>query len=111
MGDDTMKKKLLVFVGIIGLILLVACGSGDNNNNNNATNDEAENNDVVTTEEVEELVKGNCTNCHGGEIDSVPGDHLSVADLKEVILEGTGDMPAIDVTDEEAQMIAEYLTE
>lgn len=96
-------KKWLIMIVVGAIIALGACGGGDENtapNNNNETN---------VSLDAEELIKNNCIDCHGGEVEKVPGSHLDLAELKEVILEGSGGMPAIDVSDEEAEAIASYL--
>lgn len=120
-----MKKLLMAF--LLGLSLfLVACGGDDGSQEPAETEDateteevEAEESEDEATDEgegeavsaVEELYEDSCASCHAGDFALTPGgEDFSVAELEEIILDGIGDMPAIDVSDEEATLIAEYLT-
>lgn|SRR5690625_1679853 len=96
-----MKKWITISLLSI-FITLGACGDIQEKNPPTPNND--------ASLAADELIKQNCIDCHGGATDEVPGSHLSLAQLKEVILEGKGNMPAIELTDEEAEAIAAYLT-
>lgn len=90
-------RGLLIVVFLSLLVIAAACAREDAGVN--------EGNSAV----VQELVKANCASCHGGSLDTVPGSHLSLTELEKLIVEGRGNMPAIDVTEKEARQIAEYL--
>ena len=97
-----MKKWLTVL--ILGLVLVLgACGGDDA---------EEAGDDEIDVAAAEELVKSNCASCHSGDFELVPGDYdLSLEEMEDIILNGVGEMPAIDVTDEEATLISKYLVD
>lgn len=117
-------KKWLVAI-ILGMSLVLgACGDGseDTTSESDTTepSEEADKNETTTEGEraenevatAEELVKSNCASCHSGDFELVAGESdLTVDEIEDIIKNGVGSMPAIDVTDEEATMIAEYLAQ
>lgn len=114
-----MKKWLMAtLLGV--LLVLGACGggNGDNDaaNNNAADNNNATNNESVDSAAGEEVFQKNCASCHGDDLsggvgpslEAVGADH-SVDDIKDIIENGQGSMPAglVDGDDEDA--VAEWL--
>jgi len=106
-----MKKWLLAIV--FGSVLVLGACGGDDGGGDGAGSDEAEAGESESVvADVEELVKDNCASCHSGDFELVPGDTgFSKDELVDIIKEGIGSMPAIDVSDDEATAIAEYLAD
>lgn len=118
-----MKRLLVMLLGLS--IVLGACNGG--------TEDLSENTDAVTEEEAEatenksdteeeegrleggtispeELIENSCAECHAGDFALNEGAYdMSLEEMEDIILNGIGTMPAIDVNDDEATAIAEYL--
>lgn len=109
-----MRKWLLAIV-FGSVLVLGACGGDDGGNEGDGGDDastEDEGASESVTAEVEELVKDNCASCHSGDFGLTPGDTgFSEDELVDIIKDGIGDMPAIDVSDDEATAIAEYLAD
>ena len=109
-----MKLKLLV--AIFGSVLMIAaCGGGDEE----VTETNEENGgEVVETQDAEKIVQGNCTSCHGGNLEgqgNFPnltdvGSRLSQEEILTVIQEGRGAMPANIIEGAEAEVVAEWLS-
>jgi cytochrome c551 len=109
-----MNKKLLAAV-FGSLLMLGACGGGDEDAA--PTNDE-NGGEVVKSEDAEKIVQGNCTSCHGGNLEgqgNFPalndvGSRLSEEEILEVIENGRGAMPAHIIEGAEAEVVAEWLS-
>lgn len=109
-----MKLKLLA--AIFGSVLMIAaCGGGDEE----ATVTNKKNGgEVVKTQDAEKIVQGNCTSCHGGNLEgqgNFPnltnvGSRLSQEEILKVIQEGRGAMPANIIEGAEAEVVAEWLS-
>ena len=70
------------------------------------------------TEEPDAMYEANCSACHGADLSGGMGpdltsveSSLSEDEISEIIINGRGDMPAIDVSPEEADAISEWLVE
>lgn len=97
-----MKKWLLAVV-LGSILVLGACGGGDSDDGGDSESVSAE---------TEELVKDNCASCHSGDFELVAGDTgYSADEIEDIIKDGIGGMPSIDVSDDEATAIAEYLAD
>ncbi|MGG0720453.1 cytochrome c551 [Robertmurraya massiliosenegalensis] len=104
-----MKKKLLALLMGTSLVL-AACGGGDDEATDTGGGETAS----VNAEQIYND-KG-CVACHGGDLTggvgpdlSVAGGHLTVDEIKDVIVNGRGAMAAQNVSDEEADALAEWL--
>jgi len=117
-------KKWLMAVIFATMLVLAACGGGANDGNNDngaADNNAADNNNSEETADSgdgEEVYKENCASCHGDDLsgnvgpalDNVGSDH-SVDDIKQVIEDGQGSMPAGIVSGDDEDAVAEWLAE
>ena len=112
-----MNKKLLA--AIFGsALMLAACGGGNDGDNEGAapTNDD-NGGEVTQSADAEKIVQGNCTSCHGGNLEgqgNFPalnnvGSRLSEDEILNVIENGRGGMPPNLIQGEEAQVVAEWL--
>src|SRR5699024_7570170 len=118
-----MKKWLMpvIFATMLGL---AACGGRANDVNNDTAgtdNKAADNNNAEETAgrgDGEEVYKENCASCHGDDLsvnvgpalDNVGSDH-SVDDIKKVIEDGQGSIPAAIVSGDDEDAVAEWLAE
>jgi cytochrome c551 len=94
----------------MGLAFAVGCGG------NSASNTAAAPAPVQTANG-EALFQQNCARCHGaqgrggaGPAPKLAGTAMDAASIKTVILNGKGRMPKIQVSDTDAQSIADYVT-
>lgn len=109
-----MKKWLgAVLLGV--LLVLGACGGGNDNGNANNGNDNAGDN-TVDASAAEDLFKKQCASCHGEDLSGGAGPSLetvgadkSAGDIKEIIEDGTGSMPAGLLSGDDAQTVADWL--
>jgi len=110
-GDFAVKKFLILVFGLS--LVLAACGGGGNDQESgtNGGTDQAEN-----TASAEDLIKQNCTSCHGQNLEGASGPSLqkvgskySKDEIKDIILNGKGAMPKGLLNDSEADVVAEWL--
>lgn len=122
-GDDKMflkKKWSITFIAMITAFFLAACGGTENANEDaeKADQNEPKTPEVEMTSSVEEVYNNNCTACHGEDLQGNVGPDISKAgskytkdEIKDIALNGIGDMPADLVQDEkDAELIAGYLS-
>lgn len=107
-----MKKKLLA--AVFGAVLVLgACGGGDK-----GSDKEESTGGDTTSVDAEAVVQASCISCHGGTeltggmgpaLDKI-GATMSEEEIKSVIVDGQGSMPAGIIKDEaEVQAVAEWL--
>lgn len=105
-----MKKWLMAFA-FGTLLVLGACGGGGSDDAGNGDDNEG-----ATADAGEEVYQQNCASCHGDDlsggagpdISAVGADH-SVDDIKDVIENGQGSMPAGIVSGDDEDAVAEWL--
>lgn len=123
-GVQKMKKAWLALLFGTALVL-GACGGGDD------TSDEGSSDSTTTTTEEtttdsgadtakgEELVKKNCTSCHGGNLEGMGntpalsdvGSRLSEEEILDVIVNGRNAMPKGLLTGDDAKAAAAWLAQ
>lgn len=94
---------------LLGVVLvLAACGGDSNDGNGNSTE----------VSQGETVYKQKCSGCHGGDLQGISGPALtdaganfSVEELEDIIKNGTGGMPPINLKDDERTAVAEWLAE
>jgi len=111
-----MKKKLLAV--LFGAVLVLgACGGGDSNGDNNKDgNDNGNNNAATNVSAAEEVYQNKCSGCHGADLGGVSGPglkeigaKLSAEEISDIIENGTGAMPAVNMSDEDREALSEWL--
>ncbi|GAB4072933.1 hypothetical protein GCM10028778_05990 [Barrientosiimonas marina] len=110
-----MKKWLMTMLFGAALVL-GACGGGGDGGNEESTGSNG--GGKVDANAAEKIFDSNCANCHGADLSgnvgpdltSVGSDH-SADDIKKIIHEGKGQMPPQDVSDEDAQTLADWLAQ
>ncbi|MBO8157621.1 MAG: cytochrome c [Bacillaceae bacterium] len=121
-----MKKKLMALLFGTALVL-GACGGGDDNADNGGNGDTADNGadteqptdnggGTVDTAAAEGIYKNNCSMCHGADLAGGAGPNLqqigskySKDEIVNIIKNGKGNMQAINISDEDANTVAEWL--
>lgn len=98
-----MYKKAWLFIPL--LLLLGACSSNEETNTANVT-------------EEERIYQNNCASCHGKTLEGYAGPELvnigsklNKDEIVEVINNGSNGMPAGIIKGEEAEKVAEWLSE
>lgn len=117
-----MKRKALIpfaLIAIIGILtMIVISGVGMNQEQAIENEEEGGGEEQTASANPEEMYQNSCADCHGGDLSGGVGpnlqgvgDRLSVDEIVDVIENGQGQMPAGLYTGEEAQQVAEWLTE
>lgn len=123
-----MKKKLLAFLMGSALVFsLAACGGGDDEAAD--TGDTADNGTATETEnetasgvDAEKIYEQKCSACHGADptqagtvasdvVISEVGKNLSADEIKDVITNGKGAMPAQNLSDEELDAVVTWIVD
>ncbi|MHA6258408.1 cytochrome c551 [Sporosarcina sp. CAU 1771] len=106
-----MKKSLMALL-FGALLVLGACGGGDKA-------DKPADDGAVTVVDGEAVYKQSCVSCHGGNLEGKSGPALdtigatlSEAEIKDVVMNGVGGMPAIlKGKDADADAVAKWLAD
>ena len=106
-----MKWKVAAMFRGVSLALAACGGGGDNAGNNNGNNGGGD-----TAASAEQIYKQNCASCHGQDLSGGVGPNLqkvgskySKEQIKEIIANGRGAMPAGIIKGEDADKVAEWL--
>ncbi|AWO74759.1 cytochrome c [Geobacillus thermoleovorans] len=106
-----MKWKLAAMFLGVSLALAACGGGGDNAGNNNGNNGGGD-----TAASAEQIFKQNCASCHGQDLSGGVGPNLqkvgskySKDQIKDIIANGRGAMPAGIIKGEDADKVAEWL--
>ncbi|AGE23666.1 cytochrome c-551 [Geobacillus sp. GHH01] len=106
-----MKWKLAAMFLGVSLALAACGGGGDNAGNNNGNNGGGD-----TAASAEQIFKQNCASCHGQDLSGGVGPNLqkvgskySKDEIKNIIANGRGTMPAGIIKGEDADKVAEWL--
>ncbi|MCP8617615.1 cytochrome c551 [Salirhabdus salicampi] len=102
-------KKVMRFTSLSAILLLAACGGGgdgaEGGNDTDAPNANGE-----------QIYENNCSFCHGADLSGGAGPNLqNVGDKYErdeivhIILNGKGNMQKVNVSEEDAQTVADWL--
>ncbi|GAA0499013.1 hypothetical protein GCM10008986_27670 [Salinibacillus aidingensis] len=124
-------KKALIAMLFGSALVLAACGGGDDNagedtgNNDAGTEQQAEENGdtgnadggTVDTAAAEKIAQNNCATCHGGDLSgqgnaadlTTIGSRLSKEEIVDVIQNGKGGMPPVNISEEDANTVASWL--
>lgn len=120
MKNPVIPYAIIAGLGIFAVILVSILGVNQRNDIQQAEEGEPteEVEEGETTDDPEALFENNCATCHGDDLSGGMGPDLtqignthSADEIKEIILQGQGDMPAIDVEDEQAEALADWLSE
>lgn len=115
-----MKKWLFAIIFGSALILGACGGSNDEANEEPQDNgaEESAEGDTVDAEAAEEVFENNCASCHGGDMTGGMGPDLtevgsdySADEIEDIVQNGKGNMPAQDLSDDDATTISDWLAE
>src|SRR5699024_203400 len=116
-----MKKNILPFgiiaiVGIFAAIIIFYVGVDQRKDIQQAEENGGENSESM--DEGEEVFQQNCATCHGDDLSggngpdlTKVGSEMSKDDIHDIIEKGKGDMPPGIVAGEDADIVAEWLSE
>lgn len=121
MRNPIIPYAIIAGLGIFAVILVSVLGVNQRDAIEQAEEGvpaEEQTEEGETTDDPEALFSNNCAACHGEDLsgNSGPdltqiGNQLSADEIKQIILEGQGNMPPIDVADPQAEEIAQWLSE
>lgn len=118
-----MKKNILPFgiiaiVGVLAAIIVFYVGVDQRKDMQQAEENGGEAENEESVDAGEEVFQNNCATCHGDDLsgDSGPdltkvGSEMSEDDIHDIIENGQGSMPPGVVAGEEANLVAEWLSE
>ncbi|HLS09720.1 cytochrome c551 [Lentibacillus sp.] len=113
-----MKKGLMTMLFGTALVLGACGGGGDDGGGDTGGDESAGDGGGETTAAAEEIFESNCASCHGADLSGGAGPELtsvgadySADEIVDIIQNGKGSMPAQDVSDEDAQTLADWLAE
>lgn len=120
MKNPIIPYAIIAGLGIFAVILVSVLGVNQRNDIQQAEEGEPteEVQEGETADDPEAIFTNNCASCHGDDLSSgfAPdltqiGNKHSADEIKQIILEGQGEMPPINVEDDQAEALAEWLSE
>lgn len=118
--NPVIPYAIIAVIGVLLVIVISVVGLNQRDDIANEGNDEAteESQEGETSDDPEEIFQNNCASCHGDDLSGGMGPDLtkvgsdhSAEDIHEIIINGQGDMPPGMATEEEADVLAEWLAE
>ncbi|GEN31081.1 mono/diheme cytochrome c family protein [Cerasibacillus quisquiliarum] len=118
-----MKRNPLIPYGIIAIIgiiaIVIVSGMGVSQREAIQADQNGEGKaEEVASDDPEALYEANCLSCHGADLGggmgpglTDVGSKMSTEEISEIIQKGRGSMPPVQVSVEEADTIAEWLSE
>ncbi|MFD1038504.1 cytochrome c550 [Virgibacillus byunsanensis] len=123
-----MKRNPVIpyaLIALIGILLVIVLSSIGINQRETIQQDEEggkeqqeEAQDGETSDDPEAIFESNCASCHGADLSSgsAPdltqvGNDYSKEDIQDIIINGKGSMPPGMATDDQAEVLAEWLSE
>lgn len=114
-----MKKQLMALLFGSALVLGACGGGGEETSEQPAETPEETPEESTSSVDPEQVVQQNCISCHGENLEgqgNFPalndvGSRLSEEEIREVIANGQGAMPAGIIEGEEADAVAQWLSE
>ncbi|WP_188206180.1 cytochrome c550 [Alkalibacillus aidingensis] len=111
-----------VVIGILGILaIIIMSGVGLEQMNKAEEADDGEETTEEASADPETIYENNCMSCHGGDLEGGTGpelanasDRFSIEELEEIIangVEGSAVMTGDYASDEEAEILAEWLME
>lgn len=103
-------------IGILGILAMLSwvVSEAQMNNAEGEGEESAETTDLAP----EDIYSNNCMSCHGGELEggmgpdlTSVGDRYDASEIVEIIQNGKGQMPAINLDQSNAEKLAEWLVD
>ena len=105
---------IIGILGILAMIIMGGVGMAQMNNAEGEGEESAETTDLAP----EDIYSNNCMSCHGGELEggmgpdlTSVGDRYDASEIVEIIQNGKGQMPAINLDQSNAEKLAEWLVD
>lgn len=116
MKNPLIPYGLIAVLGILGVIIFSFLGVEQREaiQNPDTQNEEVQ----LTLEDAEKIYQNKCSSCHGADLagsgDMMPalaniGSKLTKDEIKNIIIQGQGNMPPGLATPEEAEILGEWL--
>ena len=109
MRNNPLIPYVLIMAFGIGLIFFMSLEGAGNKDEAH----EGESGDVAEEIDGEAIVQSSCIGCHGGDLGGGMGPALTggldAEHVKTVVLNGQGAMPAQNLSEVEAQAVADYI--
>jgi mono/diheme cytochrome c family protein len=118
--NPVIPYAIIAVIGVLLVIVISAVGIGQRSDIADEGKDEAteESQDGETSDDPEEIFKNNCSSCHGADLSGGAGPDLtkigskhSEEEIHDIAVNGTGSMPPGMATDDEADVLAKWLSE
>ena len=117
MGKNPVVPYILIFALGIGLIFFMSLYGLDQKKEIASQNDDGKTEETTDSAEfdAEAVAQGKCIGCHGGDLSGgmgpkLVGTSLSKDDIKAIVKDGKGTMPAQGITDDaELDAMADYI--
>lgn len=120
--NPVIPFAIIAVLGIVAMIIVSTAGLNQReaiqNQEKNGGEKQAEEQSGGTSMTPEEMFQSKCASCHGGNLEGGVGPNLtqvgsrySAEEIKEIIVNGRGAMPAGLYTGEQAEQLAQWLAE
>lgn len=121
--NPVIPYAIIAIIGILAVIVISVVGVNQRDDiqkaeeNGGEATEEAQDGGE-TSEDPEEIFESNCASCHGADLSGGAGPDLtkvgsdhSAEDIHGIIMNGQGAMPPGMATEDEADILAEWLSE
>lgn len=115
-----MKNNALfpyAIIAIIGVVLVIVMSTAGSNQRE-TMNSEGDDVEEATVETPEGIFTNSCASCHGDDLSGGfgpalenVGSSMNEEEIQEIIKKGRGSMPAETVSEDQAEIVAEWLVE
>lgn len=109
-------KKWLMAVMFGAVLVLGACGGGDDGASEEPAEEVEEGGETVDAGAAEDIYKGSCASCHGGDLGGgagpkLAGNGFSPEEIETIVEEGQPGMPPGLVSGDDLTVLADWLSE
>lgn len=120
--NPVIPYAIIAVVGILLVIVVSGVGIGQRTDiadeGNEAETDEQASDEGETSDDPEEIFENSCASCHGDDLSGGAGPDLtevgnrhSEDEIHDIAVNGTGSMPPGMATEDEADVLAEWLSQ
>lgn len=108
-------KKWLFTILFGSALVLGACGGGADDTDDGAADTGDGGDTTETAGAAEEIYKDSCASCHGGDLSGgmgpeLTGNGLSADEISNIIENGQGSMPPVNLSEEDRSEVANWLS-
>ncbi|TXL67995.1 cytochrome c [Cerasibacillus terrae] len=120
--NPVIPYGIIAVIGILAIVIVAGMGVGQRDaiqaEQDGEATEEKGGEEAAASDDPEAIYESNCLSCHGEDLSGGMGPDISKAgadhdadELVNIIQNGIGDMPPTQVGDEEASVLAEWLSE